>query len=36
MSVFSKAIHRQDVQAVYGGILEKLNEALAEMKELQE
>ncbi|MGK0407514.1 MAG: hypothetical protein ACJAZH_001333 [Roseivirga sp.] len=36
MSVFSKAIHRQDVQSVYGGILGKLNEALAEMKELQE
>jgi hypothetical protein len=36
MSIFSKAIHRKDVQTIYGGILNKLDEALAEMKELKD
>jgi hypothetical protein len=32
MSAFSKAIHRIDVKSVYGGILKKLDIALAEME----
>lgn len=36
MSIFSKAIHRQDVQLIYGGIISKLNDALADMKDLSQ
>ncbi len=36
MSVFSKAIHRRDVKAIYGGILKKLDTSIAEMEELRE
>ena len=36
MSIFSKAIHRKDVQLIYGGIIRKLNDALADMKELSQ
>lgn len=35
MSIFSRAIHRADVKSVYGGILGKLDLALAEMEELR-
>tara|TARA_R110002153_G_scaffold62845_1_gene168887 strand:+ start:446 stop:1084 length:639 start_codon:yes stop_codon:yes gene_type:complete len=35
MSIFSKAIHRKDVKTIYGGILKKLDSALAEMEELR-
>jgi len=35
MGIFSKAIHRMDVQTLYGGILKKLDSALAEMEELK-
>lgn len=35
MGVFAKAIHRKDVQFVYGGIMVKLDEALLEMEELR-
>jgi hypothetical protein len=35
MSIFSKAIHRQDVKSMYGRILGKLDSALAEMEELR-
>lgn len=35
MSIFSKAIHRKDVKTIYGGILKKLDSALAEMEELK-
>lgn len=35
MSAFSKVIHREDVKAIYGKILDKLDHALAEMEELQ-
>jgi hypothetical protein len=34
MSIFSKVIHRKDVQIIYGGIIRKLNDALADMKDL--
>lgn len=34
MGFFAKAIHREDVKFVYGGILKKLDEALMEMDEL--
>tara|TARA_R110002050_G_scaffold117860_2_gene234829 strand:+ start:2303 stop:2944 length:642 start_codon:yes stop_codon:yes gene_type:complete len=34
MSIFSKVIHRKDVQLIYGGIIRKLNDALADMKDL--
>jgi len=36
MSIFSKAIHRKDVKTIYGGILNKLDLALAEMEELRD
>jgi len=36
MGVFSKAIHRRDVKTMYGGIMKKLDLALAEMEELRE
>lgn len=36
MSIFSKAIHRKDVKTIYGGILKKLDSALAEMEELRD
>lgn len=36
MSIFSKAIHRKDVQLIYGGIIRKLNDALADMKDLSQ
>ena len=36
MSIFSKAIHRKDVQLIYGGIISKLNDALADMKDLSQ
>ncbi|WP_194976351.1 hypothetical protein [Aquiflexum lacus] len=36
MSVFSKRIHKEDVSALYGGILKKLEDALAEMEELRD
>jgi F0F1-type ATP synthase assembly protein I len=36
MSVFSKAIHKRDVKTIYGGILKKLDLALAEMEELRD
>ncbi|MBT8298087.1 MAG: hypothetical protein KJO52_07115 [Maribacter sp.] len=36
MSIFSKAIHSRDVKAVYGGILKKIDLALAEMEELRD
>ncbi|MBB3696478.1 hypothetical protein KMW28_10190 [Flammeovirga yaeyamensis] len=35
MSVFSKAIHRKDVQIIYGGILNKLESSLEEMEQLR-
>ncbi|WP_373399529.1 hypothetical protein V8V91_07440 [Algoriphagus halophilus] len=35
MSAFSKVIHQEDVKAIYGKILDKLDHALAEMEELQ-
>lgn len=35
MSVFSKAIHRRDVKAIYGRVMKKLDVALAEMEELR-
>ena len=35
MSIFSKAIHRKDVKTIYGGIIKKLDSALAEMEELR-
>ncbi len=35
MSIFSKAIHRRDVKTLYGGILKKLDLALAEMEDLR-
>ena len=35
MGIFSKAIHRMDVQTLCGGILKKLDSALAEMEELK-
>jgi hypothetical protein len=35
MSIFSKVIHRRDVKTMYGGILKKLDLALAEMEELK-
>lgn len=34
MSFFSKAIHRRDIKIIYGGIIDKLDRALAEMEEL--
>jgi len=36
MSIFSKAIHSRDVKAIYGGILNKIDLALAEMEELRD
>ncbi|PTM03509.1 MAG: hypothetical protein DA405_10190 [Bacteroidetes bacterium] len=36
MSIFSKAIHRKDVQLIYGGIIRKLDDALADMKDLSQ
>ena len=36
MSIFSKAIHSKDVKTIYGGILRKLDLALAEMEELRD
>lgn len=36
MSIFSKAIHRKDVKTIYGGIINKLDLALAEMEELRD
>lgn len=36
MSIFSKAIHRKDVKLMYGGILRKLDVALADMKDLSQ
>lgn len=36
MSVFSKAIHSRDVKTIYGGIIKKLDLALAEMEELKD
>ena len=35
MSIFSKAIHRKDVKAIYGGIMNKLDASLAEMEQLR-
>lgn len=35
MSVFSQAIHRRDVKAIYGTVMKKLDVALAEMEELR-
>jgi len=35
LSIFSKAIHRLDVKSLYGGIINKLDIALAEMEELR-
>jgi hypothetical protein len=35
MSVFSKAIHKEDVKTIYGKILDKLDRAIDEMEELQ-
>lgn len=35
MSVFSKAIHRRDVKAIYGKVMNKLDVALEEMEELR-
>lgn len=36
MSLFSKTIHKQDVSTLYGGIMKKLDLALAEMEELRD
>jgi hypothetical protein len=36
MGLFAKRIHREDVMLIYGGILKKLNGAIAEMDELRE
>lgn len=36
MSVFSKTIHREDVKLIYGGIITKLDDALADMKDLSQ
>jgi len=36
MSIFSKAIHSRDVKTIYGGIMNKLDLALAEMEELRD
>ena len=36
MAIFSKAIHRKDVQTIYGGIIKKIDEALIEMEELRD
>ena len=36
MGIFSKAIHSKDVKTIYGGILRKLDLALAEMEELRD
>lgn len=35
MGFFSKTIHRRDVEAIYGGIIKKLDLALAEMEALR-
>lgn len=35
MGIFSRSIHRKDVQTIYGGILNKLDSSLAEMEELR-
>lgn len=35
MSFFAKTIHREDVKAIYGGIIKKLDDAIAEMEELR-
>jgi len=35
MSVFAKTIHREDIKAIYGGIIGKLDDAIAEMEELR-
>lgn len=35
MSVLAKRIHREDVRSLYGGIMKKLDETLAEMEELR-
>lgn len=36
MSLFSKAIHRFDVKLIYGGIIRRLEAAIADMEELRE
>ncbi|MFT4772301.1 MAG: hypothetical protein ACI9D1_002339 [Cryomorphaceae bacterium] len=36
LGFFAKAIHRQDVKFVYGGIIKKLDDALDEMEELRD
>lgn len=36
MSVFSKSIHRRDVKTIYGGIINKLESSLSEMKQLRD
>ncbi len=35
MSFFAKTIHREDVKAIYGGIIKKLDDAICEMEELR-
>ncbi|WP_296705399.1 hypothetical protein [Algoriphagus sp.] len=36
MSILSKKIHREDIKTVYGGIIKKLDDVIAEMEELRE
>lgn len=35
MSIFAKNIHREDIKAIYGGIIRKLDDAIADMEELK-